>query len=119
MFTSCGILEMLGWCRWSDYNRMDTTAPTYVPSSTRCYCEAADRVVELPMIAVNYCIAVVNSIAKVQLRQTYANPLTTNLDLHFAFPTDTDFCFTRLVAHFDGYSTEAVIQERVKAQKEF
>lgn len=39
--------------------------------------------------------------------------------MHFAFPADTDFCFGRLLAHFEGYTTEGVVKERQKAIYEY
>ncbi len=70
-------------------------------------------------MSVDYKISVVNNLASINLRQTYANPLSTNIELYFSFPIDTDFCFTKLMAHFEGYTTEGVIKEKNAAKKEY
>lgn len=85
----------------------------------KCYFYYESKLIDVPLVAVDYAVAIVNNIARITLKQKYANPLTTNLELHFSFPVDTDFCFGKLQAHFDGYTTEGVILERQAAKKEY
>ncbi len=68
--------------------------------------------VGLPVVGVDYKVHVINNLARITLKQTYANPLDQNLEIHFSFAKDTDFCFSRLVANFQGYTVEGVIKER-------
>ena len=85
----------------------------------KCYFYHESKLVDVPLVSVDYAVSVVNNIAKITLRQKYANPLSSNIELHFAFPIDTDFCFGRLMAHFEGYITEGVILERQAAKQEY
>ena len=62
---------------------------------------------------------VVNNLSRITLRQSYSNPLEEPIELHFSFPTDTDFCFGALRARFEGYETEGVVMERQNAKKEY
>lgn len=85
----------------------------------KCYFYHEGKLIDVPLVAVDYSVAIVNTIARITLKQKYANPLATALELHFAFPIDTDFCFGKLQAHFDGYTTEGVITERQAAKVEY
>jgi hypothetical protein len=69
-------------------------------AQAKCYFYKEARLLDLPLINIDYKVNIVNNIARILLKQKYGNPLTNNIEVHFAFPIDTDFCFNRLVAHF-------------------
>lgn len=100
---------------------METEVPAAAEDTLqpKCYFYHEQRLVDVPLVGVDYSVAIVNNISKITIKQKYANPLNTNIELHFAFPVDTDFCFGRLLAHFEGYITEGVVMERLAAKKEY
>jgi hypothetical protein len=75
--------------------------------------------VEVPLVQVDYSVIIINNLARITLRQTYSNPLDDSVELHFAFPIDTDFCFSKLKANFEGYTTEGIIMEKDTAKKQY
>ena len=79
---------------------MESNSDTNHSTNTSCHFYFQGKVVELPLVAIDYHVKVVNNLSRITLRQSYSNPLEEPIELHFSFPIDTDFCFGALRARF-------------------
>ena len=63
-------------------------------------------------------MAINNNFAEIRNIQEYRNPFKKPLEVHYSFPTDPDFCLTRLQVFYPNAVIVGTVKERevVKAQ---
>ena len=67
----------------------------------------------------DYNVSIKNNFSVISLKHRFANPLDRPLDICFSFPIDTNFCFSKLEAQFDGYRVAGVVKDRKAALQEY
>jgi hypothetical protein len=73
----------------------------------------------LPIISNRYEISIKDKFAEIKSIQTYRNPFTKPLEIHYAVPTDASFTLTRLTAQYQGLIVEGIVKERNKVKAEY
>lgn len=56
--------------------------------------------VAVPLKNIDYDVLIIDNIAKVQLTQTYRNPLACFLEVEYSFPLEPNACLTKFHAKF-------------------
>ena len=73
----------------------------------------------VPLKSSDYHLEIVNSIANVNLIQSYHNPTEKFLEMEYSFPVNPSACIYKFTAEFGKTRIEGVVKEKEEAKKEY
>lgn len=75
--------------------------------------------VMLPLQTTHYDVKIQNNFAEITSTQTYRNPFSKPLEVHYSIPTDPNFTISDLKVIYQNVIVEGVVKEKQAVKAEF